>query len=282
MGRTSAPKLRFPGFVFEEPRDFEFQKFSDGDRIGGERLYRYWTTPSIGGEQTIPPIEVPYFDPQAGAYQVASSAAIGVTVEGDPDSAKAAAKERADSGTIQRDIRLIRPTSDVESRVLVLLHRQGWFWWLLCLPPFGYFALVLGDRFRRRLRKETPRVRLRRARGKARAQLRVAEIHLRGQRPAKFFAALSHAMYDHLEEWLDHSLQSMTQQDMRSFLRARGFDSATIRRIEDDLNACDHARFAPSAIDEKEMRAAVERTKALLERVEAIEVRAESAGEEST
>jgi hypothetical protein len=124
-------------------------------------------------------------------------------------------------------------------------------------------------------------VRLRRAQGKARAQLRVAEIHLRGQRPAKFFAALSHAMYGHLEEWLDHSLQSMTQQEMRSFLAGRGFDTATIRRIEEDLDACDHARFAPSAIDEKQMRAAVERTKALLERVEKIELRLASEGEES-
>lgn len=280
MARTNAPRLKFPGFVFEEPRDFEYQAKNEGDVIGGERLYRYWTTPSAGGEQTIPAIELHYFDPSSGSYEMARASAIGVTVEGDPNASKSAAQNRGDGRAIARDIRLLRPATKVESRVLVSLHRQAWFWWLLCIPPFGYVTVILGDRFRRRLRKETPRARLRRAQGKARSHLRVAEIHLRGQRPAKFFASLSHAVYAHLEEWLDHGLQSMTQKEMRSFLAERGIDAGTIRRIEEDLDAFDRARFAPAATDVKEMRAAVERTKQLLERVEKIEVQGEDEVEE--
>ncbi len=281
MARTNAPRLRFPGFVFEEPRDFEYEAISDGDLVGGERLYRYWTTPSIGGEQTIPAIELPYFDPSTGSYEVARASAIGVTVEGDPDESRSANQRRGDGGAIARDIRLLRPVGILESRVLVSLHRQAWFWWLLCFPPFGYVTVILGDRFRRRLRKETPRARLRRAQGKARSHLKVAEIHLRGQRPAKFFASLSHAVYAHLEEWLDHGLQSMTQKEMSSFLAERGIDAGTIRRIEEDLDAFDRARFAPSTTDAKEMRAAVERTRELLARVDKIEIEGESEVEET-
>ena len=111
-------------------------------------------------------------------------------------------------------------------------------------------------------------MRLRRARRKARAKLRIAEIHMRGGRHAKFFAALSHAIYDHLEAWLDHNLQPLTQKEMRSALAERGFDRSTIRRIEEDLDACDQARFALSEIGDKQMSAAVVRTLELLEQIE--------------
>lgn len=274
LGRTRAPRLRFPGFIFEEPRDFESRAQNEGDIIAGERLYRYWTTPSASGEQTIPPIELPYFDPVTGRYEIARSVAIGLTVEGELDAAEQGAGRRAAGRAIGRDIRLLRPSSEVHSRVLVDLNRQSWFWWLLCLPPAAYVIVVVTGSFRRRLRTETPRARLRRAGGKARAHYRVAEIHLRGQRPAKFFASLSHAIYAHLGEWLGQSLQSMTQQEMQSFLAKRGFDSSTIRRIVDDLESFDRARFAPSAAGTKEMRAAVQRTKDLLDRVEKVELNA--------
>jgi hypothetical protein len=272
LGRTNPPRLNLPGFLFEEPRDFESQESKEGDIIGGERLYRYWTTPSAGGEQTIPPIELDYFNPKSGRYEVARSTVIGITVEGDPTSAAEVEKLRASGRTIGRDIRLLRQTGDVQSRVLVDFYRESWFWWLLCLPPALFVIVTATDRFRRQLRKETPRARLRRARGKARAHYRVAEIHMRGQRPAKFFASLSHAIYGHLGEWLEQPVQSMTQQELQSYLARRGFESPLIRRIVDDLESFDRARFAPSAAGEKEMRQAVQKTKELLEKVEKIEL----------
>lgn len=168
----------------------------------------------------------------------------------------------------------------LDSRILVRLHERSWFWWLLFVPPFGYITVILGDRFRRRLRKETPRVRLRRAQGKARAHFRVAEIHLRGARPAKFFASLSHAIFEHLEAWLDHNLQSMTQKELRGFLAERGFDKATIRRITELLDRFDRARFAPFDVDDEEMRKAMKRSRVLLASVEKTAVSSTNEAEE--
>ncbi len=281
LARTEAPRLRFPGFVFEQPRDYEYTAKNQGDVIAGERLYRYWTTPALGGEQTIPPIAVEYFNPTLGRYETARSRALGLTVEGDPVAAKEAAKNRAEGPALVRDIRLLHPKAHVQSRVMADLYEGAWFWWLFCMPPFAYVVVVMGDRFRRRLRKETPRVRLRRAQGKARAHFRVAETHQRDQRPAKFFASLSHAIYEHLEAWLDHNLQSMTQRELRAFLALRGFDKSTIRQVTDDLDAFDKARFAPSDIGDKEMREAVERTRELLEAVEKVVLHENSAEEKA-
>ena len=82
--RTEAPKLAFPGFSFRAPRDTQDSVDISSGLVRGERVYRYWTTPEQGGTLTIPPIELPYFDPHSGSYKVASSRPIPILVRGDP------------------------------------------------------------------------------------------------------------------------------------------------------------------------------------------------------
>jgi hypothetical protein len=156
----------------------------------------------------------------------------------------------------------------LSNRSLPRLYRSGWFWVLAGLPPFGFLIVVASDRLRQRLKRETPRSRLRRARGRARQRFRVAEIHIRGNRPAKFFGELAHVLYDHLEERVGQPVQSMTRPEMREFLHKKGFAASTIRKIDESLEAFDFARFAPSAAGPEEMREALRRTKELLRVIE--------------
>ncbi len=268
MRRTTPPRLSFPGFVFEAPRDHEEKDTTLGDRVAGERLYRYWTTPSSGGEQVIPAIELTYFDVSSGQYQVARTTPIGITVEGDPKDLADAERKVASTQSLDRDVRLSRTVTNLESRVLVDLYRQDWFWMLLLAPPGVYILVVAVDRFRRRLKKETPRARLRRARGAAKARFRIAEIHLKGMRAAKFYSELSHAIYAHMEEWLAESVRSLTRDEMQALLEKRGLDASTVTRVLAELEAFDRARFASSKISTDQMKRDLERTRELLARVE--------------
>ena len=267
--RTSPPALNVSGFAFETPRDYEEEVAFEGNRATGERTYRYWATPQRAGVQAIPAILVPYFDPELATYEVARTRPIAVEVVGDPASV-GTEDERAPTKPIGRDIRLIHldgsPASPRHSRLL----GGAWFWLLALLPPALYILIVGADRLRRRLAQETPRGRLRRARGRARQRFRVADIHLRGQRPAKFFGELSRVISEHIEERVGQPIQSMTRDEMRAFLGKRGFDGTTIKQIEDSLETFDFARFAPSAAEDLEMRTALRRTKELLKRIESM------------
>src|SRR6185503_768051 len=42
-----------------------------GDVVSGEKVYTYLLMPTRGGKLTLPKVELPYFDPQAGKYVVA-------------------------------------------------------------------------------------------------------------------------------------------------------------------------------------------------------------------
>jgi hypothetical protein len=266
--RTEAPKLSFPGFSFRVPRDTQDSVDVSGGVVRGERLYRYWTTPEQGGQLTIPAIELPYFDPESGSYKVASSRPIPILVRGDPGKLASPPEGDGRENVIPRDIRLIHEAAEISSRTLPQLYRSGWFWGLAILPPLA-FALVLAvDRLRQQLKKETPRSRLRRARGRARKRFRVAEIHLRGNRPAKFFGELARVLYDHIEERLGQPVQSMTRDELRRFLTEKGFERTTVGLIDHSLEAFDFARFAPTAAGPGEMRAQLRQLKDLLRQIE--------------
>jgi hypothetical protein len=268
--RTEAPKLAFPGFSFRAPRDTQDSVDISSGLVRGERVYRYWTTPEQGGTLTIPPIELPYFDPHSGSYKVASSRPIPILVRGDPGKLGRPAEGDGRENVIPRDIQLLHEGDAVSSRAMPRLYRSRWFWVLSALPPLA-FAFVLGfDRVRQQLKKETPRSRLRRARGRARKRFRVAEIHLRGNRPAKFFGELQRVLYDHIEERVGQPVQAKTRDELRTFLADNGFDDTTVRQIDHSLEAFDFARFAPTAAGPGEMRAQLRQLKELLEKIEKV------------
>jgi hypothetical protein len=131
-----------------------------------------------------------------------------------------------------------------------------------------FFSVVAVDRIRGRMRRDTPRARLRRARGRARKRFRVAEIHIRGNRPSRFFGELAHVIHEHLEERVGQPVRQMTRAELREFLSGRGFAEPTIKRIDDEIQNCDFARFAPAASGPGEMKAALRRTKELLREIE--------------
>ena len=266
LHRTEPPKLDFPGFTFRAPRDIQDSIDTSTGVVRGERTYRYWTTPTEGGQLTIPSVELPYFDPTKGAYEFARSRPIPIYVRGDPGKLDRDPSSR--ENVIPRDIRLIRTGGDVATRAVPQLHKSRWFWPLAAVPPLAFLLILAGDRVRQRLKKDTPRARLRRARGRARQRFRVAEIHVRGNRPAKFFGELSRVLYDHIEERVGQPVQSMTRDELRAFLKDKGFEESTIRQIDQSLETFDFARFAPSQAGPGEMRAQLRQLRELLRRVE--------------
>jgi hypothetical protein len=269
--RTNPPAVAVEGFRVDGPReDDPFVDVSD-DVVRGERVYRYWLIPEREGALTIPALEIAYFDPGTARYHRARSAAIEVEVAGNRSAGDAISSVGSlRANVIARDVRPLGSASSIDARVAPYLYTTPWFW-LLALAPPGVFALIwIGDRLRERLRRETPRSRLRKARGRARRRFRVAEIHIRGNRPVAFYGELSRALYEHIEDRLGEPVSSMTREQMRAVLLDKGFAGVTVDRIGTELETCDFARFAPSASGPGEMRAALRRVRELLREIERV------------
>src|SRR5262249_13532604 len=132
-----------------------------------------------------------YFDPGTGKYDVARTDPIPIMVVGDPSALPGkVAGGAAGDNVIAREIRPPREEPSISSRMVARFYHSRLFVGALAAPAALWLLILVGDRLRERLQRETPRARLRRARGRARKRLRVAELHIRGGRAGKFFAEI--------------------------------------------------------------------------------------------
>ncbi len=140
-----------------------------------------------------------------------------------------------------------------------------------------WLLVVAGDGLRRRLVRETAGSKRRRARRMARRRLRVADYHIKAQRPSAFFAECARVLYEHLEYRLGSKMEALTLTELRAHLEGRGFPKESAAAVVQELETCDFARFAPSASGPGEMRAALRRVRTLLGWIEKVKP---AAGEE--
>jgi hypothetical protein len=158
----------------------------------------------------------------------------------------------------------------VSTRFWSNLHQARLFWLGLAAPGFAFLGVILVDFTRRRMRRETPRARLRRARGRARKRQKTAEVHIRGNRPAKFFGEIAHMLTEHVEERVGEPISALTRDQLRTLLTARAFPPEIIDQLVKELESCDMARFAPTAAGPGEMQAALRRAQDLLRAIEKV------------
>jgi hypothetical protein len=261
------PKIdHLDGFRVYEPTTKE--TIEPGDEIHGQKVSTYLLLPQKGGTVTLPSVELAYFDPTTAKYDVAKSQPITVTVEGDPTKVEAASTGSPQENVLGEQIRPIRNRTSVHSGVGDQLFRGRLAIVLLALPPGAWLLVLVGDALRRRLARETAGSKRRRARRSARRRLRVAEYHIKAQRPSAFFGECARVLYEHLEYRLGAKVEALTLAELREHLLARGFGRDTAEAVVKELENCDFARFAPSASGPGEMRAALRRVRTLLGEIE--------------
>jgi hypothetical protein len=245
------------------------ENIDKGDVVRGEKIYSYLLMPQKGGALKLPEVTFSYFDPEAAKYEIARTAAIPITVEGDPTKMDKAAPVQTRENVLSAQVRPIRNRGAVRSRVGVRLFADARVAAvLLATPPGIWLSVLLVDSLRRRLAKETARTRRRRARRGARRRMRIAEYHIKAQRPPAFFGECARVIYEHLEYRLGAKVEALTLSELRAHLEAHGFSKEIAEGVVKELENCDFARFAPSASGPGEMRAALRRVRTLLEWIE--------------
>jgi hypothetical protein len=246
------------------------EEIARSGEVKGEKRTLYFLTPQRTGVLTLPGIELHYFDPRAGRYATARADPISLQVESDP-AALGLPNPPAPENVLERQIRPIRHRVEMKSELgkEIWRHPRQIVALFVC-PPLLYGGLLIGDAIRRRLSKETAGTRRRRARRASRRRLRAAEHHIKAQRPGAFFSECARVLYEHLEFRLGQKFEGLTLEELRFHLLGRGFQSETAEAVVKELENCDFARFAPSASEPDEMRAALRRVSALIGWIERV------------
>ena len=251
------PSLNLPPGVEVYPPEMREDVEPAADGVRGRRVYEYVIVPREPGPMTIPPIEFAYLDADRGAYAVASSDPLALTVAGDPGAAPVLPGRRAVGGTDpqRRDVRFIRIATPSFRPAGRSLFRSVGFWSVVVLPLAALAGAVVVRRHRDRLAGDVAWARSRRASRVARRRLARAEALCAPDRHREFHAEVGRAMQGFLGDKLNVAGAGLIREDVRAALAACGVADALVDACLDCLERCDRQRFAPTEPDTAAMQA---------------------------
>ena len=220
-----------------------------GSRISGTKTWDHVLIPTVPGDHAIASLSFPFFDPDTDAYRVTTTDPVTITVL--PASGTQAAvvgmPRRSVVRQIREDIHYIKPESVFLGDQGEVLFRSTWYLVLHVLPVAAILATVLYRSHAHRLRRDAGFARRRRARGTALNLLRRSREQLEQGGLDQAFTGISNALYGYVADKCNLPTAGLTSPRVVELLRERGVDEDTGALVRDCLDACDLARFAPTA-----------------------------------
>ena len=250
------PELSFPSDFEVYPPDVSERVEPTEDGVRGSKIFEYVIVPRAPGQVTIPAVELAFFDVDAGAYAVAASDPIVLTVAGDPVSAPAGPAGRLRTGVdLQRqDIRFIRIAMPGFGPIGGSLVRSAGFWAIVLLPMIAVAGALAVRRHQDRLTGDVAYARRRRASRLAKQRLARAESLRSPDRHREFHAEVGRALQGFLGDKLNLAEAGLIRDEIRARLTSRGVAPEVVDAYLGCLEDCDRQRFAPTEPDAAAMQ----------------------------
>lgn len=251
--RTGAPVLSFPDFDIEMPREFKESVQTTDKSVLGQRIYRYLFTARKLGPQTIPAIEIPFFDPMSGRYSGAKSRALDIEVlpvGSSPDGEDASA---TGAGAQTGDLDESRGWSTAVAVVVTVIAVA-----VVIVLWIGVLAVRRSRSHQRPAASASSS-----PHSYVTERLQAAEEHVQARRTSELFAELTRILEHYISQHSKSSTGLPTRDQRLAQWRTDGADPSLLARVEEELDLCDLARFAASRVTEDDMRAAVTRVRQL-------------------
>ena len=245
-----------------QPAIRDQQRLANG-QLSGTRSWEWILIAEAPGEHLIPPIELHFFDPSAEAYQSVSTRALSFTAQGESKQPQPAIKPVDTRPTpASATFGPIRVYSALERGKLPVRER-AWFPWLLSLPAMLFVLVLLGATVSRRREQRGAT-----AGAVQRKLIREARSALQAKDPRAFYDRIVASITHALDSRLGEAVAGLPHTQLRTRLAAEGFDDDLIQRLINELEGADFARFAASGVNRDEMERCLQRTAAIIERIQ--------------
>jgi hypothetical protein len=262
------PELDLPGDFEVFPPEVSEQVSAVSGGLAGTKTFEWVLIPRAPGNREVPPLEVAYFDADAGIYRTASSAALPLTVSGEVVEGPAG-MSRGGVAQLREDIRFIRLGS-LELRATSggsLFGTLG-FWTFLLLPMVALAGAVVLRRHQDLLAGDVAYARGRQASRVARRRLAEANRLAAADDARAFYAEVARALRGLVADRLNLAEAGLKMSDVEEVLSSKGVDDAMRDEVRSCLEHCDRQRFAPAGGDAEEKSRFLERVGALMTRLD--------------
>ena len=263
LAMLEPPLLKSPGIFEAYEPDVNSVIESSGRRVRGNKTFTYLLVPRSNGTFEVPPIEFAFFDPAAGQYRTLSADPMTIRVTG-TTSTPLATSATADGLPVDDIARPLTALADWKSLGQTPLYGSPWTY-LALLAPLLLIGLTYA--FRRhatRLATDTAFMRNRRAHPMVRKHLKQADALLQKDEPRAFYEELERAVLGFIGDRLNIAELGLTRSQLDDRLAEAGLVPATRIELQQLLEACDAARFAPNRPPHAQMETSLDQARGLI------------------
>lgn len=226
-------------------------------RYGGTRTIEWVVIPNRTGDFTIPPIELPFFDPSRGAYATARTNPITLHVSpGDVPSASTGGGPVAApqaSNILSGGLRPTRIVAEVAPSSPPLWKRTM-FWPLTGAPIAAWLFIFGGSLFTNSMRRRDPKkLKERRAHSEASKRLKTARTLLEKNDSVGFHAEVTRSLQQFIEDRIGVVATGLTREELGKTLIEKGHTPGLVRSLIHIFERCETARFSPQGGTSAEM-----------------------------
>lgn len=261
-GQGNIKLLKTLNAVF--PADFEKYdpKVTDtlSNKVGsvaGSREYNYLLIPRHQGNYTIDPLKFSYFNPETGKYVTIATKPFQIEVARGANESNVTAFSSADKQDIKlidKDIRYIKTGSGNLNQPGDELLGSVWYYLLLLLGPVLAVAAFAYRKWDERNNSDIVKVKSRQASKIAAKHLASAQRQLLTKNSKAFYDDLFKGIYGYLSDKLNIPYANLDKETIATALKARAVSESLIKQLQDTLDLCDMARYAPvTGIAEQEV-----------------------------
>ncbi len=238
-----------PGFrIYPDKPSFELR--TQGTRVLSSRTFKKALVPLEEGALEIPPVQLAYFDPKEGAYRVARTDPINLSVaKGDPAESLPMMTSPPGSGSRTR-IRIVGKDILPIHTGLAGTRNQvpsgsGLlpYFLLLLAPPCAFFLCFAVKRRKDRLEGDPHLVRRKQARKMANGELKEARKRLSDPEEKAYYSHLSRSVKGLIGDKLNLSALAFTPAETRRCLRGKGVREETVESLHAFLEELEYSQF---------------------------------------
>jgi len=254
-GRGNFKLLKTPELTLATDIEKYDPKISDQlteslDGVSGSREYTYLLIPRHEGSYKLAPFKFSFFNPATRKYVELSTDAYELKVaKGDPGANVTAFTNggQQDVAELEKDIRYIKTASTALSVPATGFYGSTLFLFSLIAGPIA-FLLALGYRsWYRNQNKDAVAVKGRRASRIAAKHMANAQKQLASGDTKVFFEAVYKGLYGYLADKLNISAANLSKEIIEEALKERSIDPAIIKEVDETIDLCEMARYAPMA-----------------------------------
>jgi hypothetical protein len=248
---AATPKLKLsPDIEVYDP------KVSDDIKNGtngtsGQKTIEYLMIPRHYGDFTIPSITYSYFNTSTGSYDKLTTKEFhfyvrkgneqntGITVFG--------GVTKEDVKYLGKDIRFIKSESGMLTKSGNIIVSKHSFLSYYAFALIAFLVILFLRREHIRRNSDISLVKNRKAGKVAVKRLHSASVCLKNEQIEKFYEEILKALWGYLSDKLNIPVSDLTRNNAITSLTEKGVTDERIKNLNDILDACEYARFAPSA-----------------------------------